>query len=193
VTGGDGDREAEVTTATALDRLRAIAPPPAEPLEPGVPERWPEVEAALGTALPGDFKAFTELYGSGKFDDFLYLLNPFARDESGNLLHEKDTMLAAYAETRAKFPDRLPLPPHPEPGGLLPLGRSDNGNELYWLTEGAPAAWGVVAFAARSTRYEVHRHPVTEFLARLLAAELDTRVFPESLLRRGAHEFVPSA
>jgi hypothetical protein len=177
----------------ALDRLCRIAPPPAEPLEPGAPERWPEVEDAIGTVLPDDYKALIERYGSGKFDDFLYLLNPFARDEAGNLLHEKDTMLAAYAETRAKFPRRLPLPPYPEPGGLLPLGRSDNGNELYWLTEGAPADWGVVAFAARSTRHEVHHHPVTEFLAGLLSAELDTHVFPEGLRRRTAHEFVPSA
>ena len=179
--------------ASDLDRLREIAPPPAEPLEPGVPERWPEVEAALGTALPADFKAFTELYGSGKFDDLLYLLNPFARDQAGNLVHEKDAMLAAYAETRAKFPKRLPLPPFPEPGGLLPLGRSDNGNELYWLTEGEPDAWGVVAFGGRSTRHEVHRHPVTGFLARLLAGELDTHVFSESLGGHGKHEFIPSA
>jgi hypothetical protein len=178
--------------APDLERLRAVAPPPAEPLEPGEPERWPEVEAALGTALPDDYKEFIEIYGSGKFDDLLYLLNPFARDQAGNLLQQKDVMLAAYAETRAKFPKRLPLPPFPEPGGLLPLGRSDNGNELYWLTEGKPAAWGVVAFAARSTRHEIHRLAVTEFLARLLSAELDTHVFPESLLRRPAHEFIPS-
>jgi hypothetical protein len=176
-----------------LERLCGIAPPPAEPLEKGEPERWPEVETALGTALPDDFKALTELYGSGKFDDLLYLLNPFARDEAGNLLHEKDTMLAAYAETRSKFPDRLPLPPYPERGGLLPLGRSDNGNELYWLTEGEPPAWGVVAFAARSTRHEIHRFPVTGFLARLLSAQLDSRVLPESLQAATAHRFVPSA
>ncbi len=179
--------------ALDLDRLRAIAPPPAEPLETGAAERWPEVEAALGTALPDDYKAFIGIYGSGKFDDLLYLLNPFAHDEAGNLLHEKGTMLAAYAETRAKFPERLPLPPFPEPGGLLPLGRSDNGNELYWLTEEEPAAWGVVAFAARSTRHEIHRLAVTELLARLLSAELDTHVFPESFLRRSGHEFIPSA
>jgi len=179
--------------ASDLERLRAIAPPPAEPLEAGEPERWAEVEAALGTALPGDYKAFIELYGSGKFDDLLYLLNPFARDEAGNLLHERDTMLAAYAGTRARFPERLPLPPYPQPGGLLPLGRSDNGNELYWLTEGEPPDWGVVVFAARSTRHEIHRHPVIGFLARLLSAELDTHVLPERLQRSTAHRFIPSA
>lgn len=175
-----------------LERLRSVVPPPAEPLERGEPARWAGVEAELGTVLPDDFKAFTELYGSGKFDDFLYLLNPFAADPAGNLLAARDGMLAAYAGTRAKFPERLPLPPWPEPGGLLPLGRSDNGNELYWLTEGSPPAWPVVAFAGRSTRHEVHRHPVTDFLALLLSGELETGVFPDSFLRRAAHEFIPS-
>ena len=176
----------------SLERLRAIAPPPPEPLEPAVPDRWPKVEATIGTALPDDFKRFTEVYGSGKFDDFLYLLNPFAADGAGNLVHQRDAMLGAYGETRRKFPDRLPLPPWPEPGGLLPLGRSDNGNELYWLTEGEPAVWGTVAFAGRSTMHEVHRHPVTEFLALLLSGELETHVFPESFLQRPRHEFIPS-
>ncbi len=178
--------------AMGLERLRSIVPPPAEPLEPGLPDGWPQVEAELGTELPDDFKRFTELYGSGKFDDFLYLLNPFAADPAGNLVGSRDTMLEAYAETRAKFPDRLPLPPWPEPGGLLPLGRSDNGNELYWLTEGQPARWPVVAFAGRSTQHEVHPHPVTEFLALLLSGELETSVFPGGFLRRGTHRFIPS-
>jgi hypothetical protein len=176
----------------SLDRLRSLAPPPDEPLEPGDPKGWGRVEDELGTALPADFKRFTELYGSGKFDDFLYLLNPFSADPAGNIVAAKDTMLADYAETRSKFPDRLPLPPYPEPGGLLPLGRSDNGNELYWLTEGAPDGWGVVAFAGRSTDHEVHEHPVTRFLELLLSGELDTSVFPGSFLRRSKHEFVPS-
>jgi hypothetical protein len=175
-----------------LDELRSIVPPPADPLEAGRPDRWPEVEAKLGTALPDDFKAFTERYGSGKFDDFLYLFNPFAADPAGNLLAASDTVLAAYRGSRAKFPNRLPLPPWPEPGGLLPLGRSDNGNELYWLTEGPPPSWPVVAFAGRSTRHEVHRHPVTGFLALLLSGELATSVFPDSFLRRRPHRFVPS-
>jgi hypothetical protein len=175
-----------------LERLESIVPPPAKPLEAGRPDRWPRVEAELGTELPEDFKRFTERYGSGKFDDFLYLLNPFAKDPAGNLVSGRDLMLEGYAETRAKFPERLPLPPWPEPGGLLPLGNSDNGNELYWVTKGKPNRWSVVAFAARSTDHEIHNHRVTEFLALLLAGELDTEVFPDSFLRRKRHEFVPS-
>jgi hypothetical protein len=111
-----------------LDRLRQLLPPPADPVEPGRLDGWAQVERRLGTALPGDFKAFTERYGSGTVDDFLYLFNPFAQGPDGNLLVEKDRVLAAYRQTRARFPDRLPLPPFPEPGG----------DELYWVTDGHP-------------------------------------------------------
>jgi hypothetical protein len=174
-----------------LERLRELLPPPDDPVEPGRPDGWAEVEAAIGTALPEDFKAFTELYGSGKVDDFLYLFNPFAAGEDGNLLAEKDRVLAAYADTRARFPGRLPLPPFPEPGGVLPLGRTDNGDELYWVTEGDPGDWPVALVESRAARQEVHPMPVTGFLAALAAGELATRVLPAALLRRPDHEFTP--
>jgi hypothetical protein len=174
-----------------LERLRKLLPPPADPVEAGRPDRWAKVEAALGTGLPDDFKAFTELYGSGKVDDFLYLFNPFAAGEDGNLLFERDRVLAAYAETRAKYPERLPLPPFPEPGGVLPVGRSDNGDELYWVTQGAPADWPVLLLESRASFQEVHRMPVTGLLAALCAGELHTEIFPSDVTQRPTHEFTP--
>ena len=174
-----------------LERLRKLLPPPAEPVEVGRPDGWAKVEAALGTGLPDDFKAFTELYGSGKVDDFLYLFNPFAAGQDGNLLFERDRVLADYAETRAKYPKRLPLPPYPEPGGVLPLGRSDNGDELYWVTEGGPADWPVLLLESRASFQEVHRMPVTGFLAALCAGELDTEILPADVVHRPTHEFAP--
>jgi hypothetical protein len=174
-----------------LEQLRRLLPPPAEPLEAAPPDGWAEVEAALGTGLPDDFKAFTELYGSGKVDDFLYLFNPFAEGQDGNLLFEKDRVLAAYAETRAKFPARLPLPPFPEAGGVLPLGRTDNGDELYWVTGGDPGDWLVALLESRAAHQEVHRMPVTGFLAALAAGELVTAILPDEVVHRPRHEFAP--
>jgi hypothetical protein len=174
-----------------LEQLRLLLPPPAEPLEPAPPDGWAEVEAALGTALPDDFKAFTELYGSGKVDDFLYLFNPFADGQDGNLLFEKDRVLAAYAQTRARFPERLPLPPFPEEGGVLPLGRTDNGDELYWVTGGDPGDWPVALLESRAARQEVHPMPVTGFLAALAAGELATAILPGDVVHRPRHQFAP--
>jgi hypothetical protein len=174
-----------------LDRLRQLLPPPADPVEPGRPDGWAAVEAAIGTALPGDFKAFTEWYGSGTVDDFLYLFNPFTQGQDGNLVVEKDRVLAAYGKTRARFPDRLPLPPFPEPGGVLPLGRTDNGDELYWVTEGHPDRWPVALLESRAALQEVHRMPVTGFLAALAANQLASRVLPDDVLGRPSHRFTP--
>jgi hypothetical protein len=176
-----------------LERLQQVLPPPADPVEPGRPDGWPAVERKLGTELPGDFKAFTELYGSGTVDDFLYLFNPFAVGEDGNLLVEKDRVLAAYRQTRTRFPDRLPLPPFPEPGGLLPLGRTDNGDELYWVTDGDPDQWPVALLEARATLQELHRMPVAEFLAALATNHLASRILPGDVLGRPGHRFIPFA
>jgi hypothetical protein len=174
-----------------LERLRRLLPPPAHPVEAGRPDGWAEVEAALGTGLPNDFKAFTELYGSGTIDGFLYLFNPFTQGQDGNLLVERDRVLAGYRETRARFPDRLPWPPFPEPGGVLPLGRTDNGDELYWVTQGQPDGWPVALLEARAAVQEVHPMPVTGFLAALAANQLTSRVLPDDLLGRPSHQFTP--
>jgi len=176
-----------------LERLQQLLPPPADPVEPGRPDGWPAVEQRLGTPLPTDFKAFTERYGSGTVDDFLYLFNPFVAGEDGNLLVETDRVLAGYRQTRARFPDRLPLPAFPEPGGVPPLGRTDNGDELYWVTEGDPDDWPVALLASRTALQELHRMPVTGFLAALAANHLASRILPHDLLGRPSHQFTPSA
>jgi hypothetical protein len=174
-----------------LERLRQLLPPPADPVEPGRPDSWAEVEAAIGTQLPTDFKAFTELYGSGMVDDFLYLFNPFAAGKDGNLLIEKDRVLAAYRQSRARFPDRLPLPPFPEEGGVLPLGRTENGDELYWVTQRDPDDWPVALLESRAALLEVHHTPVTGLLAALAANQLTSRVLPDDVLGRPSHQFTP--
>jgi hypothetical protein len=174
-----------------LERLRELLPPPADPVEPGRPNGWSAVERSLGTGLPSDFMAFTELYGSGKVDDFLYLFNPFTAGQDGNLLVEKDRVLAAYRQTRARFPDRLSLPAFPDPGGVLPLGRTDNGDELYWVTDGQPDGWPVALVESRAALQEVHPMPVTGFLATLAANQLTSGVLPQDLLHRSSHQFTP--
>jgi hypothetical protein len=174
-----------------LERLRELLPPPADPVEPGRPDGWAAVEGNLGTGLPSDFKAFTERYGSGTVDDFLYLFNPFAAGEDGNLLVEKDRVLAGYRQTRARFPERLSLPPFPEEGGVLPLGRTDNGDELYWVTTGHPDGWPVALLESRATIQELHRMPVTGFLAALAANQLTSRILPKDMLGRPNHHFTP--
>jgi len=180
-----------MTAHSALDRLKDLVRPPSELVEAPDDARWPEIEQAMGTALPSDYKQLLAVYGSGTFDEVLWLFSPFAPPGDGNLLTERDAVLAGYTESRRKFPDRYPLPPFPEPGGVLPLGRSDTGNELYWVTDGGPDDWPVALFGSRSSRHELHRGGIVAFLAALAAGELDSHLLPAKLLERDRHSFAP--
>jgi hypothetical protein len=103
----------------------------------------------------------------------------------------EDPVLTGYRQTRARFPKRLAWPPFPEPGGVLPLGRTDNGDELYWVTQGQPDQWPVALVEGRAALHELHPLPVTGFLAALAANQLTSRVLPDDLLGRPSHRFTP--
>ena len=74
---------------------------------------------------------------------------------------------------------------------MLPVGRTENGDELYWVTDGQPDGWPVVLVASRAALQEVHPMSVTGFLAALAANQLTSRVLPQDLLRRPGHRFTP--
>jgi len=74
---------------------------------------------------------------------------------------------------------------------VLPLGRTDTGDELYWVTRGDPGDWPVALLESRGARQEVHRMPVTGFLVALAAGELVTGILPDEVVHRPRHQFAP--
>lgn len=70
--GGSGGLRS-VRAVNALDALVGLCSPPTQP--PSQVD-WTQVEAALGTALPTDYKHIVQTYGSGLFDDTIWLLAP---------------------------------------------------------------------------------------------------------------------
>ncbi|MBA3947648.1 MAG: SMI1/KNR4 family protein [Herpetosiphonaceae bacterium] len=176
----------------SLDALKQRVAPPVAPLETGSPEQWAAAEAQLGVQFPDDYKALVDTYGTGGFNDFLYVFNPFARNQYRNLFKGKDVMLDAYNVSRSQFPEYSPYPAFPETGGLLPWGTTDNGDELYWQTEGQPNAWSLVLFDARHGRNERYQLGITDFLAQFFSGTLKSRVLPEDLLMEDEDQFFAS-
>lgn len=164
----------------SLNQLSAIVPKPLKPTDVGDIRRWIDVEKEIGTHLPGDYKDFINAYGTGSFDDFLYVFNPFTNNHYLNLLNQKEVMLNAYRTLRAEFPKKYPFSTYPDREGLLPWGITDNGDELYWLTNGDnPDQWKVVTFKAGDSYYELHNFTLTGYLAQLLGNRLETRLYPD--------------
>lgn len=102
---------------------------------------WPAVEASLGTALPTDFRVLADNYPTLCIDDFLHVVHPAGE---WTLREQNEQVLGALRGHRDNFPEYVPHPLFPEPGGVLCWGVTDNGDELFWLTEGEPDEWKVV-------------------------------------------------
>src|SRR5438128_2571968 len=128
----------------AIAELKKLVPPPATPFEVGSLAQWREVEAELGTRLPRDYRDFVFAYGSGLFAGLYRVYNPFGADEYMALVTQGRRVCGYNRESQWSDPKRFPYPYFPEPGGLLPWGNDENGNDYFWLTEGPPTKWVVV-------------------------------------------------
>jgi hypothetical protein len=160
--------------------LKEVTAPPVEPAETGRREDWRQVESTLGTALPSDYKEYIDTYGTGKLADFLLPLNPFSKNPHLNLIQQVPRRLGALRELKQQGGDRAcPYPLFPESGGLLPWGITDNGDVLYWRTEGRPDHWGTVVNESRGPEFEQFDEPMTDFVAGVLSKRIVCRIFPE--------------
>ncbi|MGI6875618.1 hypothetical protein [Amycolatopsis sp. 3B14] len=135
---------------------------------------WDAVEASLGVRLPSDYKKIADLFPVGLFQGSVHVIRPgdhrSPRDEyPGYYLQRLETM----REWRAREPRRFPFPIYPEPGGLLPWGRTRQHGLLFWLTEGDCERWPTVVCSPQFERWGRSSGTACEFLSKLVAGEIN--------------------
>ena len=160
----------------AIDQLLKILPQPSSPTE--ARGSWEEVESALTIKLPNDFIAFIENYGTGRLNNFLTVFNPFSKRANLNLLVQSKNQLGALAELQEQFTEFRTFTLFPKKGGLLPVAMTDNGDTIYWLTQGEPSEWSMVVCDARGPEFERFDCSLTKFLVDILAGKLKCNVMP---------------
>ncbi|MGH3738109.1 MAG: SMI1/KNR4 family protein [Micromonosporaceae bacterium] len=137
-----------------IEELVRLVPPPAVPV--AADGDWGAVEATLGLRLPADYRALVTRYGVGDFDD-ITLLSPFAPAHHGdtNLVVRARALPGDLELLRREFPESVPYPLFPEPGGALTWAVTGNADLLSWLT--GEESWPIVLWNIRdgwSQRYE---------------------------------------
>jgi hypothetical protein len=140
---------------------------------------WLQTEEKLGIVLPTDYKQFTETYGSGQIDHFLSIFNPFSKCHGLELCGNQSTILNSLRFLIDKG-EKCPFLLYPEPSGILPFGATDNGDILYWVTDGAPDAWWIVVNESRGPKFEEFHCNMVTFLTEILSRRVTCRLFPES-------------
>jgi hypothetical protein len=159
----------------SIEALIKVVPPPAAPFE-AFNGPWEPIEAQLKTALPPDYKDFVRVYGSGYWMQFFGIYVPRSRNPNVRLESQVPAICATF------FDDENPYPLWPDPGGLIPVGQTDNGDYMFWLSQGPPADWGVVVWDRGLFGFERFDCDLTTFLARLATGEILPKEFPEDLL-----------
>lgn len=158
-----------------LSRLRALAPPPAQPTASR--GDFAEVEAELGAPLPPDWKALIEAYGYGTFVDFLHLWSPFFAPCT--MASQARATLDADRQLARAWKKAVPFALFPEPDGALPWANTDNGDVLYWLTWGPPDEWPVAVWSPRGgERTDLVEGGAVTFLVSWLGGARACPLFP---------------
>lgn len=161
----------------SFNSLIDVLLPPQNPAELPTTEDWNATERQI-CRLPEDYKDFVGRFGTGNVSGFIWILNPVSQHRYLNLHAEIEPILGALRELRESG-EACPYPLYPEPGGLLPFGKSDNGDALYWLTIGEPKRWPIVVNAARDEMYEKFECDMTDFLAGILTRRIRCSIFPD--------------
>jgi hypothetical protein len=138
---------------------------------------WAALEAALGTALPSDFRALAEAYPVLVIDDFLSVSVPRPGTEAlwASEAREDEILQDLY-----EMGDTEGYVPFPQSGGLISWGDSNSGDILYWKTSPAdPDAWPVVV---RTDNADWSEFPVgaVEFLAGVYGRTIDVPGMPRN-------------
>jgi hypothetical protein len=152
----------------SIRELHKLVPPPEKPFEVETITLWRKAEAMIGLKLPRDYRDFVFSYGSGLFAGFYRVYNPFAASEWTSLISQVQMVCKNDRSSQQSFPDRFPYPYYPEPGGLLPWGNDENGNDYFWLTKGPPTKWQVAQNEGRERGFKIQPFSMTGFLVAVL-------------------------
>lgn len=118
---------------------------------------WQAAEAALGTALPRDYKEIIDVFGPGSFDGYVDLLVP-----NGQVLD----LIAWSRGNTGRF---APHPAYPAPHGLLQWGSSEQELDFAWQTGAAdPSDWPLLVREDSGAEWRRFDCSLDEFLVRLL-------------------------
>lgn len=144
---------------TDLDELMQLFSPP--PSRRPRADDWAEVESYIGSALPSDFKAFLDVYGTGVISQELVVFHPRG---TSPLLARMRQIHESYGRSRQRHPDGRPYPFHPEPGGLISWGYDYSGDEHFFLPcDPDPDRWKIVTMV-HEIGVDVFDGPFTGFV-----------------------------
>jgi|GEM_PF-6239186 len=191
----------------SVQELIKLLPPPEKPVDvPASSEAWEQIEQDLGTKLPRDYKLIIETYGTGVFGKFLWIYSPFTPNKYLNLLRKQKFFIKLLEDLRNPPEEfKIPLPKiteikdrkfkddeiesrtiFPAKGGLLPVGATDYGDELFWETSGKLDEWTLTLWNIRDNTKDVFEMTLSKLLVELAKGNINSNLIVEDTFNTSA-------
>jgi hypothetical protein len=129
--------------------------------------------------LPADHRELTRTYGTGCFDEFLWIFADGAANARLDIRHQTEQLRSTL---HGKPLDALRGVLNEQgacPGDLIQWGVTDNADVLAWIAVGEPDDWPTVIIQAGQLGAVVSREGSIATLLRLLTGSLRVPFFPE--------------
>ncbi|GAA1236804.1 hypothetical protein GCM10009665_28730 [Kitasatospora nipponensis] len=140
------------------DLVQLLGPPP---IRDASCDDWAAVEDYVGSALPRDFKAFLDTYGTGTICGELVVFHPRG---TSPLLDRMRKIHESFGQSWRRDSDEYPFRFHPDPGGLISWGYDHSGDEHFlWPCDPDPDRWKIVT-NINGTDPELFDGPFTDFV-----------------------------
>lgn len=166
---------------SAVDHLIQLVGAPAHPAGRADIDdpRWSDIEYRLDLQFPADYKELIATFGTSTWGGFLNVLNPFSTLAALHLERAGRGMLGTIHGVRRVEPEAVPYSVFPEKCGLFPWAITDNGDALFWLTEGPSSWWSTVILEARGSERERHVLTASAVIYEFLTAKLQSPLLLE--------------
>ncbi len=144
---------------------------------------WEKVEYNLGFSLPKDYKDFIDYYGTGGVNNFFWLHTPFTNVGHMNFEKHGQLMLETYQHVKELYPELYIHEIYPNKNGILPIGYTDNGDEIYWKTNDETSLWQIIVYDNLGERIIEYPMGMAEWIYRLVSKEINCEIFPDDFIQ----------
>ncbi|NGO48280.1 Tim17/Tim22/Tim23/Pmp24 domain-containing protein [Streptomyces ureilyticus] len=165
---------AGVTHADELLNLTVLCLPPSN-LGPSRRER-PERTVRR---IPGNHDDLIAAYGTGCFDEFLWIFANGAKNANLDISENTRTMQSILRGKEVPVLCEALSRHHASPEELIQWGITDNGDSMLWLPVGDAESWPTVVIQAGQLDFVISEKSSTGVVLGLLAGALRISFFPD--------------
>ncbi|MGW0821527.1 hypothetical protein [Streptomyces sp. NPDC002845] len=134
--------------------------------------------------IPASYRELIRTYGTGCFDEFLWIFADGAPNSNLDIVDRTDQMRSIFRGKELSRLRGMLDKYHVSPEDLVQWGVTDNADVLAWITDGDPDSWPTVIIQAGQLDATVSPGSSTTTLLRLLTGSLHVPFFPHDFPSR---------